>query len=175
MVQAGFLRAMTQTDPTFGRLLQTAQMDLQLPDGRQVEVPVLMAAAAHSLTVAAAGEKLRDDVPVSDMSGVYAISTRGECTVADGALTITQNDFVIEATGGDALVLYGTVGRERAFLVANERRFATITEVDDGPPRISVSDRPSDVFEGTLGDAGAAIEFRRISRGTCAFTLTPAG
>jgi hypothetical protein len=174
MVQAGFLRALTQTDPTFGRLLQTAQMDLRLPDGRQVMVPVLMAAAAHSLTVAAAGEKLRDDPALADMSGVYSISTRGDCAVADGALTVTQNDFVIEATGGDALVLYGTIGHERAYLIANERRYATITGVADGPPRISVPDRPSDLFEGTLAADGTAIEFQSVTRGTCAFSLAPA-
>jgi len=47
VVQAGFLRALARTDPAFGQMLQTAQMNLHLPNGDTVEMPVLMAAAAH--------------------------------------------------------------------------------------------------------------------------------
>lgn len=175
IVQAGFLRAMSQADPTFGQMLRTAQMNVHLPGGQSVELPVLMAAATYSLTVTAAGGKLLDGAPAADVSGVYTIATRGECAVADGTLTVSQNDFVIEATARGTLVMFGAVGDGLAYLVSNERRFATITESDGGLPRISVPDRPSDLFEASLGPEGKELEFRSVTRGTCAFTLTPAG
>ena len=57
VVQAGFLRALSQTDAAFGQMFQTSRMNIHLPDGESIELPVLMAAAMHSLSVVAAGEK----------------------------------------------------------------------------------------------------------------------
>ena len=47
VVQAGFLRALSQTDPAFGQTFQAARRNIHLPDGEAIELPVLMAAAVH--------------------------------------------------------------------------------------------------------------------------------
>lgn len=175
IVQAGFVRAMSQTDPSFARMMQTAQMKVNLPGGASVEVPILMAAAIHSLSVVAAGEKLRGDAGVPNMAGSYDLQTTGDCVVASGPVTIAQKDFVLEASGGEQLSLYGTVGTERGYLVANEQRFALIEQTEAGLPRIEVPDRPSDLFEAVIADPDGPIAFESITRGTCSFVLSPTG
>ena len=171
VVQAGFLRAIQQTNPSFGDLLQTAQVNVELPDGANVKVPVLLAAAIHSLNVIAAGEKLRRD-DADDLSGDYELTGDGTCAVADGPITITQRDFVVEGVMDDRLAMFGTHGGTRVFMVTNEPRFARVDDTPPGPPRIQVPDRPLDLFAATLPAAGAPIELRSISRGTCRLTLT---
>lgn len=175
VVQAGFVRAMAQTDPSFGRMLQTAQMNVHLPGGQTVQFPVLMAAAIHSLSVIGAGDKLRAKPTTRDLSGNYVIATRGDCAVADGPVTLAQKDFVLEASGDEKLALYGTVGEGRIYLVANEQRYARITQPNGvGNPNIEVPDKPSDLFESALEAPGAPMEFHSITRGSCSFALTPA-
>lgn len=176
VVQAGFVRAMAQTDPSFGRMLQTAQMNVHLPGGETVQFPVLMAAAIHSLSVIGAGDKLRNkETTTSDLSGSYVVATSGACAVADGPVALAQKDFVLEVSGDEKLALYGALGDEYIYLVANEQRYARITQtVGAGTPNIEVPDRPSDLFEGKLAAPGEALEFRSIARRTCSFVLTPA-
>lgn len=175
VVQAGFVRAMSQTDPSFGRMLQTAQMNVHLPGGESVRFPVLMAAAIHALSVISAREKLRAAAATRDLAGAYVIETRGDCALADGPVTLTQTDFILEASGDGKLALYGTVGDGHVYLVANEQRYARISQPGGvGTPNIEVPDRPSDLFEAALSAPGAPIEFRSITRGICSFALTPA-
>jgi len=66
VVQAGSLRAIQQTNPSFGDMLTTAQMGVVLPDGASLQV--LLATAIHSLNVAAAGEKLRGGATHPDIT-----------------------------------------------------------------------------------------------------------
>jgi len=172
VVQAGFLRALARTDPAFGQMLQTAQMNLHLPNGDTVEMPVLMAAAAHSLTVVAAGDKMRAGAPARDLAGTYAIATTGTCAVPSGTMTLRQQDFLFEGTHGESLVLFGAVGDERIYAVSNEQRYARITDVPGQAPGIEVPDQPSDLFEAELPAEGTPLSFRSITRGTCSFTLT---
>lgn len=174
VVQAGFVRAMDQTDPAFSKMLQTAQMNVTLPGGTSVEIPVLIAAAIHSLTVASAGEKLRAAGPARDMTGNYVVTTKGECAVEDGRVTVTQKDFVLESSDDERLTLYGTIGAARIYLVANEQRYAEIVQPEQGDPQIEVPDRPSDLFEATISGADEPIAFKSIIRGTCSFTLARA-
>lgn len=173
IVQAGFVRAMAQTNPALGRMLQTARTVVPLPGSESMDVPVLMAAAVHSLSIVSAGRKLREGPPAHDMRGTYELTVLGACALDDGDVTFTQTDFVVEGARGDALSLYGTVGAGKAYLVANERRFARISETNGGLPEIEVPDRPSDVFEADIPDDGGSFAFRSITRGECAFKLTP--
>lgn len=174
VVQAGFVRAMAQTSPAVAKMLQTAQMHVTLPGGSSVEMPVLIAAAVHSLTVVSAGEKLRTAGPARDMTGRYVVTTQGECAVADGLVTMTQKDFVLESAADSRLALYGTIGSDRIYLVANEQRYAEIVQPAQGDPQIEVPDRPSDLFEATVPAADEPMTFTSIIRGTCSFTLAPA-
>lgn len=172
VVQAGFLRAIQQTNPSFGDMLTTAQMGVVLPDGANVEVPVLLAAAIHSLNVAAAGEKLRGGAVPPDLAGSYALAATGSCAVDSGPVSITQTDFVIEGEAGERLALFGTIGQGRLFMITNEPRFARVTETGQGPPGIQVPDTPLDLFEAPLPGPGEPLAFRSITRGTCQFTMT---
>ena len=174
VIQAGFVRAMSQTNPTIARMLQTAQMQISVPGGTRVEVPVLIGAAIHSLTVIAASEKISTVAPARDLTGSYALASRGDCTVPDGEVRISQKDFVLEGAAADRLVLYGAIGTGRIYLVANEQRYAEITQTGGSDPVIEVPDRPSDLFEAIVPAGGGPFAFTSITRGTCSFTLTPA-
>lgn len=175
VVQAGFIRAMSQTNPAIVQMLQTAQMNISVPGDTRVDVPVLIGAAIHSLTVMAAGEKIRSAGSDRDLSGAYALTAQGECAMRDGAVTISQQDFVLEGVSGEDLVLYGASGLRRIYLVANEQRYAAILQASGTDPVIEVPDRPSDLFEAEMSDPGTPLAFKSITRGTCRFTLTPAG
>lgn len=174
VVQAGFLRALSQTDPAFGQMFQTSRMNIHLPDGESIELPVLMAAAVHSMSVVAAGEKMRANGPPRDLAGGYDLLTTGTCAVPNSKVTITQRDFVIEGIDDDRLVLFGAVGVTRIYMVSNEQRFARVTDNAGGTPQVDVPDQASDLFEAALPAPGAPIEFQSITRGTCSFTLMPA-
>ncbi len=173
IVQAGFVRAMGQTNPAMGQMLRTARTIVHLPGGKRIEVPVLLAAAVHSLGVIASGEKLRDGSPTEDMAGLYDLTVLGDCGLNDAAVTFKQTDFVVEGSIGSTLTFYGAVGEEKAYLVLNEQRYAKITETDTGLPQIEVPDRPSDLFEAELPTDGDSYAFKSITRGACAFKLAP--
>lgn len=175
VVQAGFLRAIQQTNPSFGDLLTTSLSTVALPDGDSIEVPVLLAAAIHSLNVAAAGGKLRDGAAPYDLLGNYTLTATGTCAMESSPVAIRQTDFVFEGVVDGRLTLFGTIGNDRIYIIANEPRFARVKEADQGPPSIQVPDEPLDLFEATLPADGEPIAFRSITRGTCAFTLAEAG
>ena len=174
VVQAGFLQALSRTDPAFGRMLETAQMNIRLPDGEAVDLPVLLAAAVHSLSVVSAGERMRGESPSRDLAGSYELQTTGTCAVPDGTIEISQQDFVIEGVAGDMLTFFGAVGDGRIYVVSNEQRFARVTDNAGQTPQIDVPDQASDLFEAELPDGRGSITFRSIARGTCSFVLTPA-
>lgn len=173
VVQAGFMRARSQTDPAFGQMFQGSRVNVHLPDGERIELPVLMAAAVHSLNVIAAGEKMRADGPPRDLAGRHDLRTTGTCSVPAATIEIKQQDFVIEGIADDRLVLFGAVGDERIYLVSNEQRFAQVTDNAGAPPQIEVPDTPSDLFEAVLPASDGPITFRSITRDTCSFILTP--
>lgn len=175
VIQAGFVRAMSQTNPAFAQMLQTAQMNITVPGDTSVEVPVLIGAAIHSLTVMSAGEKIRAAGPARDLSGPYALTSQGECAMRNGAVTINQKDFVLEGVSGEQLTLYGALGSQRIYLVANEQRYAAIIQATGSDPVIEVPDRPSDLFEADMPGPGAPFIFKSITRGTCRFTFAPVG
>ncbi|MBO6781942.1 MAG: hypothetical protein JJ899_01495 [Alphaproteobacteria bacterium] len=175
IVQAGFVRAMAQTNPAMGQMLRTARTVVHMPGGEHIEVPILLAAAVHSLGVIDAGAKLRDGTDARDMAGLYDMTVLGECGLVDAAVTFKQTDFVVEGTIGATLTFYGAIGGAKVYLVANEQRFAKITETGDGLPQIEVPDRPSDLFEADLPPVGGDFAFKSITRGECAFKLTAQG
>lgn len=174
VVKAGFMRALSQTDPAFGRMFQDSRMNIRLPDGDSIELPVLMAAAVHSLSVVAAGKKMRADGPPRDLAGSYDLLATGTCAVPEARIELKQQDFVIEGVSDDRLLLFGAAGDKRIYMVSNEQRFARVTDNAGGPPQIEVPDTPSDLFEAELPGGGEPILFRSITRGACSFTLTPA-
>jgi hypothetical protein len=173
VVQAGFVRAMSRTNPAFSKFLQTAEVEITVPGDTSVEVPVLIGAAIHSLTVIAASEKIRNEAPTQDMTGIYTLSSVGECAMRDSDVSIVQEDFVVEGALDDRLVLYGAIGAERMYVVANEQRYAAVTQASGRDPVIEVPDRPSDLFEAIIPTTGDPFSFKSITRGTCSFTLTP--
>jgi len=173
VVQTGFVRAMSQTNPAFARMLQTAQMEITVPGDTSVEVPVLIGAAIHALTVISASERIRNEAPARDMTGTYTLTSQGECAVRDGDISITQRDFVIEGVTGERLSVYGAIGTGRIYLVANEQRYAAITQASGADPVIEVPDRPSDLFEAVIPATRDPFSFKSITRGTCSFTLNP--
>ncbi len=173
-VQAGFLQALARTDPAFGQVLQTAQMNIRLPDGETIDLPILLAAAVHSLSVVSAGKRMRSESLPRDLAGSYELQATGTCSVPDGMIQISQQDFVIEGVSEDRLTLFGAVGDGSVYLFSNEQRFARVTDNAGNTPQIDVPDTPSDLFEAELPAKGEPITFQSIARGACSFTLTPA-
>ncbi|MEP4378733.1 MAG: hypothetical protein ABJ215_17185 [Alphaproteobacteria bacterium] len=174
VVQAGFMQALARTSPNFGQMFQNARTNMQLPNGEAIELPVLLAAAVHSLSVVGAGERMRDESTARALAGDYDLATTGTCAVPEGNVALAQKDFILEGVIDDRLAVFGTLGDMRIYMVSNEQRFAQVTENAGAAPTIDVPDQASDLFEAVLPAPGAPIEFRSIARGTCRFTLTPA-
>ncbi len=173
IVQASFVRTLAQTNAAYTNLMQSARTVVQLPGNTTIRVPVLMAAAVHSLSMILIGEKMRAGPAGRSLAGAYDLTVLGDCALADGEIRITQTDFVFEGMSADNLVFYGTTGESKAYLVANERRYAKISDTGSGLPKIEVPDRPSDIFEARFPDPGGTFAFQSITRGECALKLAP--
>jgi hypothetical protein len=173
IVQAGFVRALAQKNGSFTNLLQNARTVVPLPGKTSIQVPALMAAAVHSLSMIKIGEKMRKSLTGRSLAGTYDMTVLGECGLADGEINVTQKDFVFEGMSEGNLVFYGTVGATKTYLVANERRYVKISDTGTGLPKIEVPDRPSDLFEAAHTDPGGSFAFQSITRGECALKLAP--
>lgn len=149
-------------------------MNIHLSDGETIDLPILLAAAVHSLSAVSAGKRMRVETPPRDLEGGYELQTNGTCAMPDGTIEFSQRDFIVEGASDDRLTLFGAGGDKRVYLVANEQRFARVTENDGRTPQIDVPDRASDLFEAELPAGGGPITFRSIARGTCNFILSPA-
>jgi hypothetical protein len=172
LVQARFLRALSQNYLDFDQTIETTRTNIHLPDGESIELPAFLAAAVHLMKVVAAGKKMRTKGPARNLTGRYDLQTTGTCSVPDGHVAIGQKDFVIEGANDDRLLLFGALGETRIYMVSNEQRFARIASSVGGSPQIEVPDTPSDLFEAALPPDGMPIEFQSTTRGTCSFTLT---
>lgn len=175
VVQLQFLRMMSVDNPAIMNAIESAKVDLRGLDGATHRLPVTVAALAHSNALHLVGLEMRDRGPFADIAGRYAVDANGACPVLPATIELKQREFVVEGrgAGGNALVIYGAVGPNKAYFAINEQRFARIRDSQAGAA-IDVPDRPSEMFEATVPATGTTLTLESFVHGGCTLTLSPA-
>ena len=102
------------------------------------------------------------------------MQTNGTCPFSSGSIEVTQRDFVVQGTRGNKVALWGALGSDQIYVVANEQRYAT-TNVNPatGRPGFKAPDKPSELFAGKI-DA-KKMTLNGTMHPECTVTLTRKG
>ena len=139
--------------------------------GRSVVIPFQAAGTAHWTTFRLMTQLRRDRGEWSDVTGTYQAATTGTCPFTPGQIDIVQHDFLIEGTRGGKVVVWGALGSDKLFIVANERRWASqAVNPATGSSAMNAPDKASELFTGKI-EANAMTLAGAVHR-ECQFTLT---
>jgi hypothetical protein len=109
--------------------------------------------------------------PSAQIAGAYDVETKGTCPFGAGPIEVTQRDFVVQGTRRAKVVLWGALGSDRLYVVANEQRYgSTGANPATGGSALNVPDKVSELFTGTI-DSKAMTLAGKMHR-ECTFALT---
>jgi hypothetical protein len=125
--------------------------DLHMPDGSILVVPLPRAVPLHLGAMRIIAESLREREPPVQLARPYMALVEGGCPFAADGIELAQRGFLVEGVRDGRLLLVRAVGETRATFLALEARYATVTTPEEGPARIDVPDRPSELYQAALG------------------------
>ena len=113
---------------------------------------------------------LQNREPTVNVDGYYKVKLTGKCPFNTRSIRLTQNDFIIEGTSDNQLLLWGVAGQKKVFFLAEEQRYGTLTHTEGKSINVSAPDRPSEIYHTDLETEQLTLSGENCK--DCTMTLT---
>ncbi|MGE0255318.1 MAG: hypothetical protein AB7N54_05790 [Alphaproteobacteria bacterium] len=137
-----FMQARYREKAPFVAWLQSAKGMARMPDGSRKLVPLVASSLLAQIQAHLSGARLQSET-IRQVGGNYHADMEGECPFESGPITLTQQEFVVEATRGEELLLTGAVGGEMVAFLAHELQFGSVAKTGASEAALVIPDRPS--------------------------------
>ena len=145
-----------------------------LPDGSKVKLTIEKSFVSHRMLLRMMVHAAHQISTFASLEGAYMVIAEGPlCPIASGAVTVTQHEMLLDVQRDGVLMFIGAVGKDAAYFIANEKRWATTVHDTLKVPaglEMTVPDQPSELFVAAWDDK--ELRLKASVRGDCTMVLS---
>ena len=145
-----------------------------LPDGSKVKLTIEKSFVSHRMLLRMMVHAAHQISTFASLEGAYMVIAEGPlCPIASGAVTVTQHEMLLDVQRDGVLMFIGAVGKDAAYFIANEKRWATTVHDTLKVPaglEMTVPDQPSELFVAAWDDK--ELRLKASVRGGCSMVLS---
>jgi hypothetical protein len=171
ILQIGFVRAIEKDRSQFREGLADMSSSFHASPSRIATKPLGAAIVLQRVVLHGAARVFERFPAPLDLSGTYAMATRGDCSVAAGRYELVQRDRIFELVEGNRIVMYGTIGASHAFFVPNDTRYVRISREPGKPVDLRFPDRNAEIMTAKINQPHVAIVISDRPHGDCIMIL----